>query len=93
MSPTVGRSRAHSPIPARLDLVQSLTGLALALFMWTHLILVSSILLGKDAMLFVTQMRPYRSMWKREEISICNVFRVTSPDKEVLDHKVSVHKM
>jgi fumarate reductase subunit C len=45
-----------SPIPARLDLAQSLTGLALALFMWTHLILVSSILLGKDAMQFVTDM-------------------------------------
>jgi len=39
-----------------LDLAQSLTGLALALFMWTHLLLVSSILLGKDAMQFVTDM-------------------------------------
>jgi len=45
-----------SRIPARLDLFQSLSGLALAIFMWTHLILVSSILLGKDAMLFVTHM-------------------------------------
>ena len=60
MSPTVGRSRTHSPIPARLDLAQSLTGLALALFMWTHLILVSSILLGKDAMLFVTHVMEAR---------------------------------
>jgi len=40
--------------PARLDLAQSLSGLALALFMWTHLLLVSSILLGKDAMYYVT---------------------------------------
>ena len=56
MIPPAGRSRAHSPIPARLDLAQSLTGLALALFMWTHLILVSSILLGKDAMQFVTDL-------------------------------------
>ena len=39
--------------PARLDLIQSLTGLALGLFMWTHLILVSSILLGKDTMFYV----------------------------------------
>lgn len=45
-----------SRMPARLDLIQSLSGLALALFMWVHLILVSSILLGKDAMLFVTRM-------------------------------------
>ena len=36
--------------PARLDLVQSGTGLVLALFMWGHMFFVSSILLGKDAM-------------------------------------------
>jgi len=54
MKGPVGSSQRRSPIPARLDLAQSLTGLALALFMWTHLILVSSILLGKDAMHFVT---------------------------------------
>jgi fumarate reductase subunit C len=45
-----------SRIPARLDLWQSLTGLALGLFMWVHLILVSSILVSKDAMLFVTRL-------------------------------------
>ena len=39
-----------SPWPARLDLVQSATGLFLALFMWLHMFFVSSILLGKDAM-------------------------------------------
>ncbi len=43
-------------MPARLDLLQSLSGLALGLFMWTHLVLVSSILISKDAMLFVAQM-------------------------------------
>jgi fumarate reductase subunit C len=36
--------------PARLDLLQSGTGLALGLFMWVHMVFVSSILLGKDAM-------------------------------------------
>ena len=45
-----------SRMPAKLDLVQSLSGLALALFMWVHLLLVSSILISKDAMLFVTRM-------------------------------------
>ena len=43
-----------STMPAKLDLAQSLTGLLLALFMWVHLILVSSILLGKDAMYYLT---------------------------------------
>jgi len=36
--------------PARLDLLQSATGLFLALFMWLHMFFVASILLGKDAM-------------------------------------------
>ncbi len=35
--------------PARLDLLQSATGLLLALFMWLHMFFVSSILIGKDA--------------------------------------------
>jgi fumarate reductase subunit C len=41
--------------PARLDVLQSLTGLVLALFMWGHMFFVSSILLGKDAMWTVTK--------------------------------------
>lgn len=41
--------------PARLDLAQSVSGLALALFMWVHTLFVSSILLGKDAMWTVTR--------------------------------------
>jgi fumarate reductase subunit C len=36
--------------PARLDLLQSGTGLALGLFMWGHMFFVASILLGKEAM-------------------------------------------
>jgi fumarate reductase subunit C len=36
--------------PARLDLLQGLSGLLLVMFMWAHLFAVSSILLGKDAM-------------------------------------------
>jgi len=42
--------------PARLDLAQSATGLALGLFMWGHLLFVASILLGKDAMWAITKM-------------------------------------
>lgn len=44
-----------SAVPARLDLLQSLSGLFLGLFMWGHMLLVSSILLGKDAMYVVTR--------------------------------------
>ena len=44
-----------SRLPARLDYIQSVTGLILALFMWGHLLLVSSILLGKDVMYAVTK--------------------------------------
>lgn len=42
--------------PARLDLLQSSTGLALGLFMWVHMFFVASILLGKDAMWTVARM-------------------------------------
>ncbi len=41
--------------PARLDFLQSASGLALGLFMWGHMLFVSSILLGKDAMWTVTK--------------------------------------
>ena len=41
--------------PARLDVLQSASGLVLALFMWAHMLLVSSILISKDAMWTVTK--------------------------------------
>jgi fumarate reductase subunit C len=41
--------------PARMDFAQSGSGLALGLFMWGHMFLVSSILLGKDAMWSITK--------------------------------------
>jgi fumarate reductase subunit C len=53
------KKRSESPVappapalrwPARLDLLQSGTGLALGVFMWGHMFFVASILLGKDAM-------------------------------------------
>lgn len=44
-----------SRLPARLDFLQSATGLFLALFMWLHMLFVSSILLGKDAMYYVAR--------------------------------------
>lgn len=43
-------SGAAGGMPAKLDLLQSLSGLFLALFMLVHTFLVASILLGKDAM-------------------------------------------
>jgi fumarate reductase subunit C len=51
--PSAGGRRSRWP--ARLDVVQSLSGLVLALFMWGHMLFVSSILLGKDAMWTVTK--------------------------------------
>lgn len=42
--------------PARLDLLQSLSGLFLALFMWGHMFFISSILLGKDVFWSVARM-------------------------------------
>jgi fumarate reductase subunit C len=41
--------------PARLDLLQSATGLALVLFLWGHMFFVSSILVSNDAMWTITK--------------------------------------
>jgi fumarate reductase subunit C len=48
-------ARRGSSWPARLDLLQSGSGLLLALFMWVHMLFVSSILLGNDAMWIVAR--------------------------------------
>jgi fumarate reductase subunit C len=56
MKSLVENSKTLNRAPAWLDLAQSLSGLALGIFMWTHLLLVASILLGKDAMQFVTDL-------------------------------------
>jgi fumarate reductase subunit C len=50
-----GRKHKVSHIPARIDVIQSATGVLLALFIAGHLIFESSILLGKDAMLAMTR--------------------------------------
>ncbi|MCU7834611.1 MAG: fumarate reductase cytochrome b subunit [gamma proteobacterium symbiont of Taylorina sp.] len=44
-----------SCMPARLDLIQSVTGFVLAIFIMAHLIFEASILISKDAMLTVTK--------------------------------------
>jgi fumarate reductase subunit C len=49
--------RAHkSHWPARLDFAQSASGLLVALFMWAHMVFVSSILVSEKAMWTVTKM-------------------------------------
>jgi succinate dehydrogenase/fumarate reductase cytochrome b subunit len=42
--------------PARLDTLQSASGLFLGLFMWGHMAFVSTILISEDAMWWVTRM-------------------------------------
>ncbi len=45
-----------SKMPAKLDYYQSATGLFLGLFMWGHMLFVSTILISKDFMYTVTKM-------------------------------------
>lgn len=52
---SVTKDGVKSGLPAKLDFMQSATGLFLALFMIGHMILVSSILLGKDVMYALTK--------------------------------------
>jgi fumarate reductase subunit C len=49
------QSRLLNRWPARLDVIQGASGLLLVLFMWAHMLLVSSILLGHDAMYTVAR--------------------------------------
>jgi len=51
-----GATRKKSKLPAKLDLIQSVSGGFLALFMWAHMMLVSSILVSKDFMYKVTKL-------------------------------------
>lgn len=44
-----------SRVPAKLDYIQSATGLFLGLFMWGHMLFVSTILVSKDFMYSVTK--------------------------------------
>ncbi|EOD7174154.1 succinate dehydrogenase/fumarate reductase cytochrome b subunit, partial [Campylobacter coli] len=37
-----------SKMPAKLDFIQSASGLFLGLFMWVHMVFVSTILVSKD---------------------------------------------
>lgn len=48
--------RGKSKLPAKLDWWQSATGLFLALFMWGHMLFVSTILISKDFMYTITKM-------------------------------------
>lgn len=48
-------NRKKSKVPAKLDYLQSATGLFLGLFMWGHMLLVSSILISEEFMYKVTK--------------------------------------
>lgn len=48
-------NKKKSRLPARLDFAQSATGLILGLFMWVHMMLVGSIILGKGTFNFVAK--------------------------------------
>lgn len=52
---TIESNKKKSRLPARLDFLQSGTGLILGLFMWVHMLLVGSIILGKGAFNWVAK--------------------------------------
>lgn len=60
-----------SRIPARLDLIQSGTGLFLGLFMWLHMLFVSTILISKDAFNAVVSLFELRFISDSPFMSYC----------------------
>lgn len=66
----------RQPGAAIMDVLQSVSGLFLALFMWLHMFMVSSILLGKDAMLWITKMFEGEPIFGRGYPIIVSLFAV-----------------
>jgi fumarate reductase subunit C len=62
--------------PAWMDVLQGGSGLILALFMWAHMFMVSSILLGKDAMYWVTKMFEGKPIFGQSYPIIVSLFAV-----------------
>ncbi len=60
--------------PARLDLIQSATGLLLALFMWAHMFFVSSILISLDAMHWVSKMFEGEPLFGKSYLILVSIF-------------------
>lgn len=63
----VTSERKKSKLPARLDFIQSATGLFLGLFMIAHMFFVSSILLGNEIMYKVTKFFEGSMFFKEEQ--------------------------
>ena len=81
LPPLTDSGRARRRI-ALLDLLQGVSGAVLVLFMWAHMFLVSSILLGEDAMYTVTKAlegefifgRPYPGLVSAVAVGVLAVF-------------------
>ncbi len=69
--------RRKSRLPAKLDYIQSATGLILGLFMWGHMLLVSTILISKDFMYGVTKFLEASFIFEDGEPLIITLFTAT----------------
>lgn len=56
----IGDDGRKSRVPAKLDLIQSGTGLFLGLFMWLHMCFVATILISKDAFDYIVHLLELR---------------------------------
>ena len=73
-------NKKKSRLPARLDFAQSATGLILGLFMWVHMLLVGSIILGKGSFNFVAKTMELAFLSGRAKIPGQDVFSLLSYD-------------
>ena len=70
----ISEDRKKSRIPAKLDLIQSGTGLVLGLFMWAHMLFVSTILFGEDVYNQVVHVLELRFMYDSPHMSYVTSF-------------------
>ena len=70
----ISEDRKKSRIPAKLDLIQSGTGLFLGLFMWAHMLFVATILFGEDVYNQVVHILELRFMYDSPNMSYVTSF-------------------
>jgi fumarate reductase subunit C len=87
------RSTRKSHWPARLDVLQSASGLLLSLFMWGHMAFVSTILISKDAMWWVTKMFEGQFVFGKSYPAIVSGFVVVVAILFVLHGALAMRKL
>jgi fumarate reductase subunit C len=79
--------------PARLDVLQSASGLFLGLFMWGHMAFVSTILISKDTMWWVTKMFEGQFLFGKSYPGVVSAIVIVVSTRFVLHGALALRKV